>query len=89
MVLQNKKILDYELDLIERHDIQWATVEDDTYPALLREIYLAPAVLYWQGSLFCARPELVEGYLGAALKNVSQLLVRVKRIIMGNMLLMH
>lgn len=76
--LQNKKILDYELDLIERHNIQWATVEDDTYPALLREIYLAPSVLYTQGSLLCARPavsdealaksEAVEGYLGAPKK---------------------
>ena len=27
--LQNKKILEYELGLIERNDIQWATVEDD------------------------------------------------------------
>ena len=63
--LQNKKILEYELGLIERNDIQWATVEDDTYPSLLREIYLAPAVLYSQGLLAelssGARPELVEG----------------------------
>ena len=49
--LRNKKILEYELGLIERHDIQWATVEDETYPALLREIYLPPAVLYFQGLL--------------------------------------
>ena len=50
--LQNKKILEYELDLIERNNITWATVEDSTYPLLLREIYLPPAVLYSQGGYF-------------------------------------
>jgi len=50
--LQNKKILEYELDLIERNNITWATVEDSTYPQLLREIYLPPAVLYSQGGYF-------------------------------------
>ena len=44
--LQNKRILEYELGLIERNNIQWTTVDDETYPALLREIYLPPAVLY-------------------------------------------
>src|SRR5438445_8245601 len=38
--LQNKKILDYELDLIECNNVQWVILEDDAYPALLREIYL-------------------------------------------------
>ena len=47
--LRNKKILDDELSLIERNNIQWATVEEDSYPPLLREIYLPPSVLYWQG----------------------------------------
>jgi|SRR4030095_256559 len=47
--LQNKKILEYELDLIERNNITWVTTEDLTYPSLLREIYLPPVVLYWQG----------------------------------------
>jgi len=50
--LQNKKILEYELDLIERNNITWATVEDSTYPSLLREINLPPAVLYIQGEFF-------------------------------------
>jgi len=55
--LQNKKSFDYELSLIERHNIQWATVEDDTYPALLREIYLPPSVLYWQGLPSSVHPD--------------------------------
>jgi DNA processing protein len=55
--LQNKKILEYELGLIERNNIQWATVDDDTYPALLREIYLPPAVLYCLSSEALAKEE--------------------------------
>jgi len=43
------RILDEELDLIAANNVQWAISEDETYPPLLREIYLPPAVLYWQG----------------------------------------
>lgn len=50
--LQNKKILEYELSLIEQHNITWLTIEDEWYPALLREIHLAPSVLYVQGNFF-------------------------------------
>ncbi len=47
--LQNKKILEYELSLIKQHAIQWVTIENENYPALLREIHLPPSVLYIQG----------------------------------------
>ncbi len=40
-------------------------LEEEAYPQLLKNIYLPPAVIYWQGLLSCARPELVEGCLGA------------------------
>jgi DNA processing protein len=47
--LSYKKNLEDELNLIERNNIQWATIQDEAYPQLLREIYLPPSVLYWQG----------------------------------------
>lgn len=50
--LSDKKILEYELDLIERYHVQWVTSQDEAYPSLLREIYLPPAVLYWHGAAF-------------------------------------
>lgn len=48
--LADTRILDEELDLIAANDVQWAIAEDEHYPPLLREIYLPPAVLYWQGA---------------------------------------
>lgn len=48
--LADTRLLHEELDLIEAHDINWVTIEDATYPALLKEIYLPPMVLYWQGA---------------------------------------
>jgi len=50
--LTDKKILEEEVSLIDRHRIEWVTIVDERYPHLLREIYLPPAVLYWQGSFF-------------------------------------
>ncbi|HLW72613.1 MAG TPA: DNA-processing protein DprA [Candidatus Babeliales bacterium] len=48
--LADKKIIDEEIDLIARHNVQWVTVEDEMYPELLREIYLPPAVIYFMGA---------------------------------------
>jgi DNA processing protein len=59
--LQNKKMLEVELALIEQNDIQWVTFEDEAYPQLLKNIYLPPAVLYWQGASLSAHPECPEG----------------------------
>src|SRR5579872_19904 len=48
--LRTMSLLTQELDLIQRHAIQWVTVLDDTYPSLLRHIHTPPAVLYWRGA---------------------------------------
>lgn len=47
--LSDKKILEQELYLIEKNNIQWITIADESYPSLLKEIHLPPAVLYYQG----------------------------------------
>ena len=49
--LQDSSLLEKELALIERHGIQWATVQSAVYPELLRPIYLPPVILYWRGTL--------------------------------------
>ncbi len=69
--LANTKMLQAELTLIEQHDIQWVTFEDESYPQLLKNIYLPPAVLYWQGASLCAHPELVEEYPRAPEKKLA------------------
>jgi DNA processing protein len=49
--LANKKVLEQELLLIQKHAITVHTFLDDEYPALLRQIYLPPPVLYCKGFL--------------------------------------
>ncbi len=48
--LSDTKLLDRELERMEAHAIKWATIFDDTYPPLLRHIYLPPTLIYWQGA---------------------------------------
>ncbi len=48
--LQNKKLLEDELAVIEKQRVSWITIFDDTYPVILREIYLPPSVLYFKGA---------------------------------------
>jgi len=48
--LQNSALLTDELELIRVHEVNWVTVLDQEYPALLRFIYTPPSVLYWHGS---------------------------------------
>ena len=43
--------IDQELELITHHHINWMTLYHDQYPHLLRNIYLPPAILYWQGTM--------------------------------------
>jgi len=50
--LQDKKRLETELLLLEKHHIGLITIIDDSYPALLREIYMPPTVLYYRGGNF-------------------------------------
>lgn len=59
--LHNKEILEQaqtELERLEAMGGYAITLEDETYPALLREIYDPPIVLYIRGNLeaACARP---------------------------------
>ena len=49
--LRNYALVERELQLIESNHIQWVTCYDAEYPALLKEIYLPPTILYWQGAL--------------------------------------
>lgn len=42
---------DRTLNLLDRHHVQLVTVYDAAYPALLRETYNPPAVLFYQGTL--------------------------------------
>ncbi|HSC25405.1 MAG TPA: DNA-processing protein DprA [Candidatus Babeliales bacterium] len=48
--LSDKKILENELHLIAKHTIQWLSIQNSEYPQLLREIYLPPSILYFQGN---------------------------------------
>ena len=49
--LQNKKLFDQEIALLEREFINWITVLDPEYPELLKNIHLPPPIIYWRGSL--------------------------------------
>lgn len=48
--LKSPALLEQELALIERHGIGFATIMDEHYPSLLKNIYLPPTVLYWRGA---------------------------------------
>ncbi|MFA5070481.1 MAG: DNA-processing protein DprA [Patescibacteria group bacterium] len=51
-IIQNKKkeiALEKEWQKLEKEKISLMTIKDTGYPALLKEIYDPPAVLYWQG----------------------------------------
>ena len=49
--LVDKRLLEAELELIARHNVTLITMLDDSYPQLLAQIHLPPAVLYVQGRL--------------------------------------
>lgn len=48
--LVDKKILETELDLIKKHSIGVVDLTSELYPALLKQIYAPPIVLYYQGA---------------------------------------
>jgi len=66
--LFDKIMLTTELDLIARHDIKWASLFDDEYPQLLREIYMPPIILYWRGGDFNNRDKCL-AIVGARASN--------------------
>jgi DNA processing protein len=49
--LQDKAVLEQELDLIKQHQVKLVTIACDQYPALLRQIHVPPVVLYCQGDV--------------------------------------
>jgi DNA processing protein len=49
--LRNRELLDQELELIAKHEIQWVVFCDQQYPVILKSIHMPPAVLYWRGKL--------------------------------------
>lgn len=48
--LRNYALVERELESIEKNHVQWTTCYDADYPALLKEIYLPPTIVYWQGT---------------------------------------
>ncbi len=49
--LADHSLLEKELVLIERNQIQWVSLLDPEYPELLKTIHIPPTVLYWRGTL--------------------------------------
>lgn len=49
----NRNFADEEIELAERENISILTLEDEEYPALLKEIHDAPPVLYVKGGTGC------------------------------------
>lgn len=48
--LSDTKLLERELELIEKHHISWCSLIDTNYPELLKAIYLPPTILFWRGT---------------------------------------
>ncbi len=63
--LANAQILKEELELIEKYAINWTTILDADYPALLKEIHTPPAVLYWRGEPVWQTTEKTVAFVGA------------------------
>ena len=49
--LKDDILLNQELTLIKEYHVNWVTLLDDEYPALLKTIHLPPLILYWWGPL--------------------------------------
>lgn len=47
--LQNRSLLEDELQRIEKHGISWVSFASDAYPQLLKHIEQPPIILYFQG----------------------------------------
>lgn len=65
--LADKTYLEKELQLLEKHAINWCTVFDPEYPERLKAIHLPPPVLYWQGDL--KLPEYTVAFVGSRAKS--------------------
>ena len=49
--LQDERVLEDEIQLIEKHNVQVLTITDKGYPYLLKQIHLPPTLIYVKGSL--------------------------------------
>lgn len=49
--LKDQTILEQELSLMEKNNVQFITFLCSNYPALLREIHVPPVILYFQGNV--------------------------------------
>lgn len=49
--LADKRLLDQEINLIEKNNVSWAHFFDSQYPELLKTIHIPPTVIYWQGKI--------------------------------------
>lgn len=63
--LADSQLLERELELIQKYNISWATILDDTYPELLKEIHTPPPVLYWRGESVWQETEKTIAFVGA------------------------
>jgi len=48
--LQNKTALQKEYDLIQKNNVKFVSLANESYPQLLAHIYAPPIILYWQGA---------------------------------------
>ena len=55
---------DQELELMSQHKISAVTLQDQDYPPLLKEIYQAPPILYYKGSLQDERDNFAVSVVG-------------------------
>lgn len=57
--LRSKRRLEFELELMQLHNIAVVTIADEHYPVLLKQIHLPPVVLYVQGNLPSPRTQML------------------------------
>lgn len=66
--LRDRKMLDGQLQLIEKHQIQWLTLRDSDYPELLSQVHLPPPIIYVRGSLAACHQKAV-AFVGSRAAN--------------------
>lgn len=49
--LKDKRLLDQELELVEKNQIKITTILDGDYPESLKKIHLSPVLIYYQGDI--------------------------------------
>ncbi|MBN1778780.1 MAG: DNA-processing protein DprA [Candidatus Buchananbacteria bacterium] len=49
--VKNKIDPDYEMEKLQKHNLEVITAQDQNYPKILKEIYAAPPLLYYRGDI--------------------------------------